>query len=76
MSQPWGECQRCGFKRPLSKIGREWSGLKVCKDTCMDPRPADLSPPKVKAEGVPVPNAAPATEPIFREEGDKGGSDL
>lgn len=76
MAEPWGECQRCGFKRRLSMIVTEWSGLRVCRDTCRDPRPAELTPPRVKPEGVPLPNAAPATAPVFRAEGDKGGDDL
>jgi hypothetical protein len=70
---PYGECQRCGFTRRLNMLCREWTGLKVCRDTCLDPRPAELSPPKVRPEGVPVPGASPETEPVF---GRSDGSDL
>jgi hypothetical protein len=73
---PWGECSRCGFKRRLTKLCVEWTGLKVCRDTCRDPRPADTRPPRVGPEGVPVRGAAPETPVIYRAEGDKGGSDL
>jgi hypothetical protein len=68
MAAPWGECQRCGFKRRLTDLCKEWTGLRVCKDVCKDPKPAEMKAPHVKPEGVPLPNAAPATEPIFRED--------
>lgn len=66
-SRIWGECQRCGFKRRLSELAKEWTGFKVCRDTCLDPKPAELRPPPVKPEGVPVPAAAPRTDPIDLE---------
>jgi hypothetical protein len=68
MAAPWGECARCGFKRRLDQLTKEWTGLRVCADTCKDPKPAELKPPIVKPEGVPLPTAAPATEPVFRED--------
>lgn len=71
-SRIWGECQRCGFKRHLSELRQEWTGLKVCSDTCWDPKPAEMHAPSVKPEGVPVPGAAPETTPIEREPGDHG----
>lgn len=70
MAAPWGECARCGFKRRLNKLCKEWTGLRVCKDTCRDPKPAELKAPSVKPEGVPLPNAAPKTEPVYRENHD------
>ena len=63
---PYGECQRCGFKYPLTALKREWTGLRVCPDD-FDPRPADTRPPNYKPEGVPVRNAAPQTTPIFKD---------
>ncbi len=66
-----GECQRCGFVVALQTIRQEWSGLRVCPD-CFDPRPAEMSPPRVTAEGKPLANAAPETPPIERLPGDKG----
>lgn len=72
---PWAICGRCGFKYRLAKLRREWTGLMVCpKD--WDPKPAELRPPPVKPEGLPVRNARPDPEPIFREEGEFGGDDL
>jgi hypothetical protein len=68
MAAPYGECQRCGFKKHLNELCKQWDGLRVCRDTCKDPKPAELKAPYVRPEGVPVPNAAPATEPIFRED--------
>lgn len=64
---PKGECARCGFTRRLPELVKEWTGLRVCRDTCRDPKPKELRPPRVKAEGVVVPNAAPETEPIFHK---------
>jgi hypothetical protein len=68
---PYAECQRCGFKRRVPQLRKEWTGLRVCGD-CFDPRPADHRPPRYRPEGVPVRNASPETEPIYRAEGDKG----
>ena len=62
---PWGECQRCGFKRRLNRLAKEWSGFRVCKDKCRDPKPADHKPPRIKPEGLPLRNAAPATESVY-----------
>lgn len=76
MASPWGICQRCGFKRRLNDLAKEWTGLRVCRDNCYDPKPAETRPPVVTPEGVPLPNASPETEPLFRAPGDKGGSDL
>lgn len=76
MAAPWGECQRCGFKRRLNCLCKEWTGLRVCKDTCRDPKPAELKPPKVKPEGVPLPDDSPETVPIYREDYLAQGADL
>lgn len=54
----YGICQRCGWQYHLSELRKEWTNLRVCP-SCHDPRPAYLSPPRVKPEGVPLPNAAP-----------------
>ena len=68
MAAPWGECMRCGFKRRLPDLCKEWTGLRVCRDTCKDPKPAEMKAPRVRPEGVPLPNASPATDPVFRED--------
>lgn len=53
-------CDRCGFKKWNYELRREWQGLRVCKDTCWEPRhPQDLvrgkpdkqTPPWVRPEG-------------------------
>jgi hypothetical protein len=54
----YGICDRCGFKFRLSELRKEWTGLMVCSED-HDPRPAEHSPPRVKPEGVPLPNARP-----------------
>ena len=64
MGQSLGDCQRCGRTMFTSEINKEWTGFQVCGD-CHDPRPPQLSPPNVFAEGVPVPNAAPALGTLF-----------
>lgn len=51
-------CDRCGFEYPLSEMRKEWTGSMVCSKD-YDRRPYELTPPKVKAEGVPVPDARP-----------------
>ena len=70
-----GTCQRCGFTRCLSKLRKEWTGLKVCADTCWDPKPADLRSPRVKPEGIIVPGASPEPPIVEREPGDKGSAE-
>jgi hypothetical protein len=65
MPAPYGACMRCGFKRRLPDLCKEWTGLRVCKDTCLDPRPAELRSPYLKPEGIILPNASPETEPVF-----------
>jgi hypothetical protein len=61
---PWGCCPRCGFQRRLSNFKKEWTGERVCSD-CYDPKPAELKPPRIKPEGVPVPTAQPEPDPVF-----------
>lgn len=53
-----GCCDRCGFVRRLAALREEWTGLRVCVE-CWDPRPADLSPPNLYPEGLPVRNPRP-----------------
>jgi hypothetical protein len=54
----WGCCDRCAFTYRLRTLHKEWTGLMVC-DACFDPRPAELTAPRVFPEGLPVPNARP-----------------
>jgi hypothetical protein len=72
MAAPYGECMRCGFKRRLPELAKEWTGLRVCRDKCLDPRPAELRAPRYRPEGLPLPNASPQTVPVERAPGDKG----
>jgi hypothetical protein len=60
-----GDCQRCGFTRRLNDLKLEWSGLRVCFDTCWDPRPDTLTAPVVYPEGLPRPDAAPEYPDVF-----------
>lgn len=73
---PYGVCDRCGFKRRLRKLRKEWTGLLVCHDTCWDPKPVELRPPSIRPEGLPAKNSRPEPEPVFRAEGEYGGDDL
>lgn len=75
--QPYSECPRCGFKVRLRSMRLEaGTSMRVCRD-CFDPKPPHLKPPKYKPEGLPRPNAQPATEPVFVEDlGLAWGEDL
>lgn len=53
-----GICDRCGFEFRLRDLRKEWTGRMVCSDD-WDPRPREMTPPRVKPEGVPLPNARP-----------------
>jgi hypothetical protein len=72
---PWGVCDRCGFKVRHRLLRKEWTGLMVCPDD-WDEKPAELRPPPVKPEGLPIRNPRPEPTPVFREEGELGGDDL
>lgn len=63
---PYGVCMRCGFKRRVNQLRKEWTGLRVC-DECWDPKPAELRPPRVTPEGLPVPNASPEPPIVERD---------
>lgn len=75
MQSPWAICDRCGFKYRLSQLRKEWTGLMVC-EADWDPKPSELRPPAVRPEGLPVPNARPDPEPVYRDPSDNGWSDL
>ena len=65
-----GVCQRCGFTRFVDELTLEWDGLRVCQKTkgtngCLDPRPPQMTPPNVYAEGLPVPGFSPRPPPEF-----------
>lgn len=75
MRGPKAVCDRCGFVVAHSRLRKEWTSLLVCPQ-CFDPRPADTRPPRLRPEGVPIRDARPEPEPIFREPGDNGGDDL
>lgn len=56
--EPWACCDRCGFTYRHKDLRKEWTGLLVCPDD-FDPRPADLDPPRIGAEGLPIRDARP-----------------
>lgn len=51
-------CDRCGFEYRLSELRKEWTGLMVCSAD-FDPKPPEMTAPKVEPEGVPKPNSRP-----------------
>lgn len=51
-------CDRCGFEYRLSELRKEWTGLMVCRAD-YDPRPPEMTPPRVTAEGTSLPNSRP-----------------
>jgi hypothetical protein len=58
---PYRSCDRCGFQRRVSTTSKEWMGLIVCAE-CRDPKPAELTPPLVGPEGLPIKDARPDGE--------------
>ncbi len=76
MSNPWAECDRCGFRVRHYTCRTEWTGLWVC-DKCWSPRPPQLDAPYINAaEGAPIPNARLQSEPLFLDDGDVTENDL
>lgn len=75
MADPWGICQRCGWKYRLSAIRKEWTNLRVCP-SCWDPRPKQLTAPKIGPEGQPLPNSAPQPTDIFLTDNEVTPDDL
>lgn len=75
MYEPYGICDRCGFKCRHRQLRKEWTGLLVC-GPCWDPRPPETRPLRLKPEGVPIRDARPEPDPIYRDEGELGGEDL
>lgn len=71
----WGICDRCGEVCRLASMRKEWTSLMVCS-ACLDPRPAELSPPHVYPEGLPAPNARPEPVDIELSDGDVTEADL
>ncbi len=39
-----GVCDRCGFKYPLHKLKKEWTGLMVCISECYEEKHPQLFP--------------------------------
>lgn len=53
-------CDRCAKKARANSTAIEaWTGLRVCRATCLDPRPPYLDPPNVWPEGLPIDNPRP-----------------
>lgn len=75
MAQAWAICDRCGFKFRHSQLRKEWTGLLVCPAD-WDPRPPQTKPIRLRPEGVPVRDARPEPEPVYRDPNDLGGDDL
>ena len=47
----WVVCDRCGFERRASATQEEWNGLRVCSDSCYEPRhPQDFL--RVRADKI------------------------
>jgi hypothetical protein len=40
---PWGICDRCGFRYYLKNLRKEWNGLKTCPE-CYEPKHPQLQP--------------------------------
>ena len=59
-------CDRCGFEYDLTDLRREWTGLRVC-DADWDPKPRELTRPRIRPEGLPLRGARPEPEPVFAD---------
>jgi len=49
MSNAWrhmGHCQKCGDRRPLNKLMRQWNGVWACI-ACYDSKHPQLSPKRI-----------------------------
>lgn len=68
-------CDRCGFRRKHRELVKEWTGLMVCKATCLDPKPNER-PRNTAREGAPIRNPRPDPTPIYRDPSDNGRGDL
>ena len=57
---PWGICDRCGFKVRLRKLRREHTGFRVCSE-CWDPKhPQELLRGRPDLQAVRDPRPEPA----------------
>lgn len=66
--RPYGQCDRCDRKKRLDELRVDWTGSKVCRK-CFDPRPVELTPPKVDPkEGAAIPGARPMYIPEATDE--------
>lgn len=61
--RPYGTCQRCGQVFRRDGLRKEWTGLWVCGDD-FDRKPADMTPPAVRPEGVPIRDPLPHPDPV------------
>ncbi len=58
------QCDRCGLKKKASSLRLEWTGLRVCEDTCWEVRhPQTLI--RVPQEDVATPWARPEGQDTF-----------
>ena len=72
---PWGICDRCGFKKRLSELRKEWNGLMVCKEDWEPRHPQDYLV-RGRKDDQSVPNARPRQPDVFLAAGDVTADDL
>lgn len=57
-------CDRCGLKKKASHLAKEWTGLRVCADTCLETRhPQTLI--QVPQEHINTSWARPEADDVF-----------
>lgn len=62
----WRICDRCGWKRRAEDTAKEWTGLIVCRDTCLDVRnPQDFVRGVRDRQAVPNPRPEPPDRFLF-----------
>lgn len=73
--RPWAVCDRCAEVVRHDCLRREWTNLLVCPP-CWDPRPAEMTPPRVGPEGLPIRDPRPEPPEVFVEANDVQPEDL
>jgi hypothetical protein len=61
--RPWANCDRCGLQYRHDELRKEWTGLLVCASD-YDPKPADMSPPNYRPDGLPIHNPRPDPDAV------------
>lgn len=73
---PPGICMRCGAKRHVSELRKQWNNLRVCFDTCWEARNAQDFVRGVRDPQMVRGGAVPEPADVFKEPASTQPSDL